>query len=82
MVNIIILCIHSPYKTCHVGQGPRNGMNNYFACLIVFFPFLSGFNMCFTSVFLILELSRDMRFPTMWYVRPAKLQTSLRLRTV
>ena len=27
-------------------------------------------------------LSRDMRFPTMRYVRPAKAQTSLRIRTV
>ena len=27
-------------------------------------------------------LSRDMRFPTMWYVRPAKAQTSLRIRAV
>ena len=27
-------------------------------------------------------LSRDMRFPTMWYVRPAKTQTSLRIRAV
>ena len=26
--------------------------------------------------------SRDMRFPTMWYVRPAKPQTSLRIRAV
>ena len=26
-------------------------------------------------------LSRDMRFPTMRYVRPAKAQTSLRIRT-
>ena len=26
-------------------------------------------------------LSRDMRIPTMWYVRPAKAQTSLRIRT-
>ena len=25
-------------------------------------------------------LSRGMRFPTMWYVRPAKSQTSLRIR--
>ena len=24
-------------------------------------------------------LSRDMRFPTMWYMRPAKAQTSLRI---
>ena len=29
-----------------------------------------------------IEMSRDMRFPTMWYVRPAKAQTSLRIRTV
>ena len=28
------------------------------------------------------HMSRDMRFPTMWYVRPAKAQTSLRIRTV
>ena len=27
-------------------------------------------------------LSRDMIFPTMWYVRPAKAQTSLRTRAV
>ena len=26
------------------------------------------------------KLSRDTRFPTMWYVRPAKVQTSLRIR--
>ena len=25
------------------------------------------------------NMSRDMRFPTMWYVRPAKAQTSLRI---
>ena len=25
-------------------------------------------------------MSHDMRFPTMWYVRPAKAQTSLRIR--
>ena len=38
------------------------------------------------NVFEILEhlplLSRDMRFSTMWYVRPAKAQTSLRIRAV
>ena len=28
------------------------------------------------------NLSRDMRFPTMWYVRPAKPQISLRIRAV
>ena len=27
-------------------------------------------------------LSRDMRFPKMWYVRPTKPQISLRIRTV
>ena len=27
-------------------------------------------------------MSRDMRFPTMWYVRPAKAQISLRIRAV
>ena len=28
------------------------------------------------------EMSRDIRFPTMWYVRPAKPQISLRIRAV
>ena len=28
------------------------------------------------------QLSRDVRFPTMWYVRPAKAQTSLRISAV
>ena len=28
------------------------------------------------------HMSRDMRFPAMWYVRPAKAQTSLRVRAV
>ena len=27
-------------------------------------------------------MSRDMRFPTMWYVRPAKAQISLRIRSL
>ena len=27
-------------------------------------------------------MSGDIRFPTMWYVRPAKLQVSLRIRAV
>ena len=26
------------------------------------------------------DVSRNVRFPTIWYVRPAKAQTSLRLR--
>ena len=29
-----------------------------------------------------LLMSHDMKFPTMWYVRPAKAQTSLRTRAV
>ena len=28
------------------------------------------------------QMSRDMRFPTMWYVPPAKAQTSLPIRAV
>ena len=28
------------------------------------------------------KMSRDMSFPTMWYVRPAKAKTSLRIRAV
>ena len=27
-----------------------------------------------------MHMGREMRFPTMWYVRPAKAQTSLRIR--
>ena len=34
----------------------------------------------FSCNFLETRLSHDMRFPTMWYVRPAKAQTSLRIR--
>ena len=30
----------------------------------------------------VLDMSRDMRFPTMWFVRPAKAQTSLCIHTV
>ena len=30
----------------------------------------------------IAQMSRGMRFPTMWYVRPAKAQTCLRIRAV
>ena len=35
-----------------------------------------------STLFLKDEMSRGMRFPTMWYVRPAKAQTSLRIGTV
>ena len=34
------------------------------------------------SVVIFYYLSSDMRFPTMWYVLPAKAQTSLRIRAV
>ena len=30
----------------------------------------------------VIQMSRDMRFPTMWFVRPAKAQISLRIRAV
>ena len=39
------------------------------------------FDKCFEDFF-VGYMSRDMRFPTMWYVRPAKAQTSLRIRAV
>ena len=38
------------------------------------------FNMTFKN--LKLHMSQCMRFPTIWYVRPAKAQTSLRIRAV
>ena len=31
---------------------------------------------------LLIQIFRDMRFPTMWYMGPAKAQTSLRIRAV
>ena len=34
------------------------------------------------SVLVHVDMSHDMRFPTMWYVRPAKPQISLRVRAV
>ena len=36
----------------------------------------------FTLLFICNHMSRDMRFPTMWYVRPAKPQISLRISAV
>ena len=32
------------------------------------------------ALYLDLQIRHDMRFPTMWYVRPTKAQTSLRIR--
>ena len=36
----------------------------------------------FLVLYYYVYLSRDMRFQSMWYVRPAKAQTSLRIRAV
>ena len=46
--------------------------------LFSYWPFQDGASF----VDLICYLSRDMRFPTMWFVRPAKPQISLRIRAV
>ena len=35
-----------------------------------------------SKAIILIEMSQCMRFPTMWYVRPAKPQTSLRIRAV
>ena len=45
------------------------------------YPFLQEHSLLMRNV-LIVYVSNDMRFPTMWYVRPAKAQTSLRIRAV
>ena len=37
---------------------------------------------CLSSCRCCLHMSQDMRFPTMWYLRPAKPQISLRIRAV
>ena len=45
----------------------------------------AAFRLNITKAFLIsywFDMSQCMRFPTMWYVRPAKPQTSLRVRAV
>ena len=42
----------------------------------------STHNICFGCEIRKLDLSRRMRFLTMWYVRPVKPQISLRIRTV
>ena len=38
------------------------------------------FNTLYTLKSFNIKMSRNMRFPTMWYVRPAKAQTGLRIR--
>ena len=56
----------------------------YFSVLISIEVFIEGctyMNSQYT-LFTYLDMSHDMRFPTMWYVRPAKAQFSLRIRAV
>ena len=54
------------------GFGNTKYVRVYRSCLSIFaFPFFQSYDM-----------SCDMRFPTMWYVQPAKAQTSLCIRTV
>ena len=48
-----------------------------FACL-----FICLYKSSFGQINVWIKLSRGMRVPTMWYVRPAKAQTSLRIRAV
>ena len=61
-------------------------MNNYPTCnygeLIFFHNLLSdhGTHTCGRRG--PIELSRDMRFPTIWYVRPVTAQINLRIRAV
>ena len=45
------------------------------------YPFLQEHSLLMRNV-LIVYVSHDMRFPTMWYARPAKAQTSLRICAV
>ena len=48
----------------------------HFDCMNVAVLYIS-----YPSMYVYDGSSRDIRFPTMWYVRPAKAQTSLRKRT-
>ena len=43
---------------------------------------IQDFHSCTCFALALLNMSHNMRFPTMWYVRPAKAQTSLRIRAV
>ena len=52
-----------------VGDQPSADQPDYSLCYMYSFIFES------------IILSRDMRFPTEWYERPTKAQTSLRIRT-
>ena len=44
--------------------------------------FFLGITARLSVLILVLQMSQCMRFPTMWYVRPAKPQISLRIRSV
>ena len=43
---------------------------------------IQDFHSCTCFALALLNMSHNMRFPTRWYVRPAKAQTSLRIRAV
>ena len=61
-----------PFKWCFA-SGPMVSLYWRFTGIIQSrADFQSTLNACKTY------MSRDLRFPTMWYVRPAKAQTSLR----
>ena len=46
------------------------------------FSIVKVYNLVRENVALILHLSHNMRFPTMWHVQPAKPQISLRICAV
>ena len=60
-------------------------LDNVFSSILTEPHYITGvtvLNTIYVTIFCagIIEMSHDMRFPTMWYVRPAKAQTSLRIR--
>ena len=72
-------CCCSPIFTMEFYKGIFNVISLYITLLITWsiptdskHSVIKGQHSIFT-----MYLSRDMRFPTMWYVRPAKAQTSL-----
>ena len=56
--------------------------NEYVKSTVYFSTIFSLIRMLFVYFFKILSMSRDMGFPTMWYVRPAIPQISLRTRSL
>ena len=61
---------------------PKNDYFQFFLSYMIYVC-LRNWNVSVTRFFNALkQMSRNMGFPTMWYVRPAKAQTSLRIRTI